>query len=325
MDAFYKKLYSKYTTLKTNKLSEFEEINKEQELKFLNFVSASEELIDHLRSENDKLLEKINDWGNELTSVRLAKDNQLVEHQRLLMEETKKNEALSEEVEKLHKLLKEGTSGDLNNRSKVMNNTSSNSSVRMTRKRMRQEQDALDKKVGLISFENDEGNSVERESTRSFLKENASNKPLECSTSKANDQSGVDLQEIGRHSWLVHALFEYTLDMKLSTDNQTGRLCLFAMHQSSGYSFSVSWISKAPGEEAELLYHVQSLGTLERLAPEWMREDIMFSPTMCPIFFERPYLTLSSSAPTPSQSLMPAVFIVGGCWFVNRFVLAAGS
>lgn len=54
-----------------------------------------------------------------------------------------------------------------------------------------------------------------------------------------------------------------------------------------GYSFSISWISRAPGEEAELLYHVLSLGTLERLAPEWMREDIMFSPTMCPIFFER--------------------------------------
>ncbi|CAJ2671111.1 unnamed protein product [Trifolium pratense] len=287
LPALYQKLYSKYATLKTNKLSQFEEINKEQEHKFLDFVSAAEELIDHLRSENDKLLGKINDLGNELTSVRLAKDNQLVEHQRLLMEKTKKNEALFEEVEKLHKLLKEGTSGDLNNHSKVMNNTSNNSSVRMTRKRMRQEQDALDKEAELIPCENYEGNSVERESTQSFLKENASNKPLECSTSKANDQSGLDLQESGRNNWLVHALFEYTLDMKLSTDNQTGRLCLFAMHQSSGYSFSISWISKAPGEEAELLYHVQSLGTLERLAPEWMREDIMFSPTMCPIFFER--------------------------------------
>ncbi|MCH92101.1 putative titan9, partial [Trifolium medium] len=157
-------------------------------------------------------------------------------------------EALFEEVEKLHKLLKGGTSGDLNNQSKVMNNTSNNSSVRMTRKRMRQEQDALDKEAGLIPCENYEGNSVERESTRSFLKENASNKhlnllpfccekPLECSTSKANDQSGVDLQESGRRNWLVHALFEYTLDMKLSTDNQTGRLCLFAMHQSSGNSY----------------------------------------------------------------------------------------
>ncbi|WJX82410.1 hypothetical protein P8452_65175 [Trifolium repens] len=284
MEALYKKLYSKYTTLKTNKLSEFEDINKEQELKFLNFVSAAEELIDHLNSENDKLLGKINDLGNELTSVRLAKDNQLAEHQRLLMEETKKNESLFEEVEKLQKLLKERTSGDL---SKVVNNTSNNSSVRMTRKRMREEQDALDREARFIPCENDEGNSVERESTRCFLKESTLNKLLECSTSKANDQSGVDLHESGRRNWLVHALFEYTLDMKLSTDNQTGRLCLLAMHQSSGYSFSISWISKAPGEEAELLYHVQSLGTLERLAPEWMREDIMFSPTMCPIFFER--------------------------------------
>lgn len=292
MEALYKKLYSKYSTLKTNKLSELEELNNEQEAKFLNFVSAAEELIDHLRTENDKLLGKINDLGNELASVRQTKDNQVADYQRLLMEESKKNEALLEEVEKLQKLLKEGTSGDLNNSSKVMNmndqfnNTPNNSSMRMTRKRRRQEQDALDKEARSIPCEIDEGNSVEREPTQSFLKENASNKLLECST-KANDQSGVDLQESGHPNWLFQALFEYTLDMKLSIDNQTGRLSLFAMHQSSGYSFSLSWISKAPGEEAELLYHVLSLGTLERLVPEWMREDIMFSPTMCPIFFER--------------------------------------
>ncbi|KEH19512.1 titan9, putative [Medicago truncatula] len=233
MEALYKKLYSKYTTLKTNKLSELEDVHKEQELKFLKFVSAAEDVIDHLRTENDKLLGQINDLGNELTSVRVAKDNELVEHKRLLLEEKKKNEALFEEVEKLQKLLKEGTSGDLSNR-KVVNNTSNNSSIRMTRKRMRQEQDALDIEARCIPSEN-EGNSVDRESTRSFLKENASNK--ECSSSKANDQSGVDTQESDHQNWLVHALFEYTLDMKLSTDCQTGRLCLSAMHQSSGNSY----------------------------------------------------------------------------------------
>jgi len=84
------------------------------------------------------------------------------------------DEALFEEVEKLQKLLKEGTSGDLSNR-KVVNNTSNNSSIRMTRKRMRQEQDASDTEARFIPYEN-EGNSVDRESTRSFLKENASNK-----------------------------------------------------------------------------------------------------------------------------------------------------
>lgn len=33
-------------------------------------VTAAEEVIDHLRTENDKLLGQINDLGNELTSVR---------------------------------------------------------------------------------------------------------------------------------------------------------------------------------------------------------------------------------------------------------------
>ncbi|CAK8542232.1 unnamed protein product [Lathyrus sativus] len=299
MEALYKKLYAKYTKLKTNKLSEFHEPAKEQEHKFRKFVSASEQLIDHLRNEYDKVLEHNNDLVNELTSIRLAKDNQLIDLQKLLGEETKKSEALLEEVEKLQKLLKEGTlkegtSGDLNNSNKIKSNTSNNSSVRMTRKRMRQEQDALDKEARIIPFpcEVDEGNSVERESTRSFLKENASSKLLEPSTSKVNDQSGscIDLQESGHSSWLAHALFEYTLGMKLSFDNQTGRSCLFA-NQSTGFSFSLSWIGKTPGEEAgddaELLYQVESLGMLERLVPEWMAEDIKFSPTMCPIFFER--------------------------------------
>ncbi|XP_050912304.1 uncharacterized protein LOC127127213 isoform X4 [Lathyrus oleraceus] len=261
MEALYKKLYAKYTKLKTNKLSEFHDPAKEQEHKFRKFVSASEQLIDHLRNEYDKVLEHNNDLVNELTSIRLAKDNQLVDLQKLLMEETKKSDTLFEEVEKLQKLLKEGTSGDLNN--------SNNSSVRMTRKRMRQEHDALDKEAGFISCEFDEGNSVERESTQCFLKENASNKLMESSTSKVNDQPGIDLQESGRSSWLAHALFEYTL----------------------GFSFSISWIGKTPGEEAgedaELLYQVKSLGMLERVVPEWMTADIKFSPTMCPIFFER--------------------------------------
>lgn len=110
-------------------------------------------------------------------------------------------QALSEEVEKLQNLLKEGMPGDLNNNSKVMNkdgqvnNTPNKSSIRMTRKRrrrqeqdalekeagltrkrMRQEQDALGKEARFISCENDEENSVEGESTQNFHKEAASTK-----------------------------------------------------------------------------------------------------------------------------------------------------
>lgn len=48
--------------------------------------------------------------------------------------------------------------------------------------------------------------------------------------------TGIDLQESGHSSWLAHALFEYTLGMKLSFDNQTGRSCLFE-NQSTGNSY----------------------------------------------------------------------------------------
>ncbi|KAL2330434.1 hypothetical protein Fmac_018015 [Flemingia macrophylla] len=246
MEFLYSKLYDKYTKLKTKKLSDLDHENKEQELKFVNFLSAAEELIEHLRSEKEELLDQVNDLRTELASLRTAKDKQVVDYQRLLMEESEKNEALSKEVESLLKLIQKGTSHNLNNNS----------------------------------------NFVERESMQNASRETSSGELLEC-CNKTNDQSGIDLQESGQGNWLIQVLFEYALGMKLSTDYQSGRICLSALHQSSGYSFSLSWISKSPGEEAELLYHVLSLGTFERVAPEWMREDIMFSPSMLPIFFER--------------------------------------
>ncbi|XP_014490264.1 uncharacterized protein LOC106752996 isoform X1 [Vigna radiata var. radiata] len=274
MEVLYSKLYDKYTQLKSKKLSELDHLNKEQEVKFVNYLSAAEELIEHLKSEKEELLGQVNELRTELASLRAAKDKEITDCQMLLMEEREKNEALSREVEKLLKSHQERTS-DLNN---MKANSNNSSSIRMTRKRKRQND--LEKEARFISFEN-EGNSVET------CKETASGKLLERCT-KANDQSGIDLQESGHDNWLIHVLFEYSLGMKLSIIDQSGQMCLSALHQSSGYSFSISWISKSPNnEDAELLYHVISLGTFERVAPEWMREDIMFSPSMCPIFFER--------------------------------------
>lgn len=57
------------------------------------------------------------------------------------------------------------------NKDDQFKDTSNCSSVRMTRKRMRQV--ALEKEARFISCENDEGNSVERESTQNFHKETA--------------------------------------------------------------------------------------------------------------------------------------------------------
>jgi hypothetical protein len=75
--------------------------------------------------------------------------------------------------------------------------------------------------------------------------------------------------------------------MKLSTNNKGKRACIVASHPTTGLSFSLTFINNPNGEESELLYKPASLGTFQRVAPEWMREVIKFSTSMCPIFFER--------------------------------------
>ncbi|RRT55462.1 hypothetical protein B296_00010600, partial [Ensete ventricosum] len=52
------------------------------------------------------------------------------------------------------------------------------------------------------------------------------------------------------------------------------------------FNFSLTWIQHEGGE-GELMYRVSSLGTLERVAVEWMKEDMMFTTAMCRVFFER--------------------------------------
>lgn len=55
----------------------------------------------------------------------------------------------------------------------------------------------------------------------------------------------------------------------------------------AGYSFSLTFVNSKAGE-VELLYRVLSLGTFERVAPEWMKEEVLrFSTRMCPVFFQR--------------------------------------
>ncbi|KAI4352300.1 hypothetical protein L6164_006565 [Bauhinia variegata] len=296
LEALYSKLYDKYAKIKNKKITEFDQQNKEQEEKFTNFVSAAEELIEHLKNENDQLRGQINDLRSEVASIRLAKDDQIADYQRLLMEESKKYEALSEEVEKFRKLHREGSLGNSKNNNDNIpedNQFMANSispSRRVTRKRSRLDSPENQGRSEFTSEfgGNSEDDSVVRESSQNLLKETTSGE-LECHT-KSNDQSGVVLEKNGSvlsDNRLIQALFEYVLGMKLSTDSQTGRMSISALHQSSGYSFSLTWISKVDEEEAELLYHALSLGTFERVAPQWMREDIMFSSNMCSIFFER--------------------------------------
>ncbi|XP_040990980.1 uncharacterized protein LOC121238212, partial [Juglans microcarpa x Juglans regia] len=275
--------------LQKKKWPELEKLGKDQEVKFVTYVNAAEELIQHLKNENDQLRAQVDDLRSEVASIRSTKDEQFSEYQKCLVEENQKNKVLSEEVEKLRKLQQEDivcTPKDGRNDNgqlivprdaHVISEVSNSSS----RKRSR-----------MFGSENQEDDAMQRESEKNLSKETVSSSVFvnvqqpECCR-RTIDTSGGGLNECGSAYCLFQAFVEYLVDMKLSVVNQTEGMSISALHQSSGYSFSLTWIDKPSGKGAELLYRVLSLGTFERIAPEWMREVIIFSTSMCPIFFER--------------------------------------
>ncbi|KAE8683681.1 magnesium-chelatase subunit chlD [Hibiscus syriacus] len=295
MESLYAKLYDKYDKLKKRKLSEMDDIHRDQEEKFLNYVRAAEELIQHLKSENDKLNAEVNELRSEVASVMSSKDKQCADYQKLLIEESQKYKALSEEVTRLQNHQEGHFKGDnrdniptVSPRSEqvVAERVSANNTRMMTRKRSRKS--AAETKDSIVTPDSANG----KVTTSCALTEDLPEKALsyealshvrlpECCKGSISENA------TDRGTCLLQALIECLVGMKISTVNQTEGLCISALHQSSGYSFSLTWINKRGGEEAELVYRVSSLGTFERVAPEWMRDVIMFSTNMCPIFFER--------------------------------------
>ncbi|XP_059593603.1 uncharacterized protein LOC100854476 isoform X3 [Vitis vinifera] len=304
MEALYKKLYEKYTKLKTRKETEIEQLNREQEVKFLTYVSA-DELIEHLRNENGKLLEQVAELRSEVASIRSTKDEEYSKYQNILMEENQKNKELSEEIERLRNLQRVGlcysSKIDKNENGQLSTpgvaqvgrvDTSNASAISMARKRRRRSGPEEKEGASSQSVSGQVVLSRERESAKDLSKETLSSGILvdvqQAGCCRRNiDSSGDDINDTSPASCLFQALVEFLVGMKLSAVREPDGKCISALHQSSGYSFSLTWVNKAAGEEMELLYRVQSLGTFERVAPGWMRDVLMFSTNMCPVFFER--------------------------------------
>ncbi|KAF8009242.1 hypothetical protein BT93_J0282 [Corymbia citriodora subsp. variegata] len=299
MEPLYAKLYDKYTKLKAKKFSALEEVNKEQELKFMNYITAAEELIQHLRDENDNLRAKI----DELVAATGSNVNESsLENQKLLIEEIQKNKELSEEVARLRRLLDrdptfiqdKGGNDDKQlhtpegeqSKSDVLHG-SCQSSRRKRRRRsgtdisnaVRPLTDVQEKSQLLGLEEESRGDAVPRGAFQD------AHQPGCCI--RTDEKSGGGVSDGSTFECMFQALIQYILGMKFSIGDQTGKFCLVALHESSGYSFSLTWANGASGGDVELMYSVLSLGTYERIAPEWMREVIKFSISMCPIFFQR--------------------------------------
>ncbi|XP_022731702.1 uncharacterized protein LOC111286146 isoform X2 [Durio zibethinus] len=273
-----------------------DEINRDQEEKFLSYVAVAEELIQHLKSENNKLHAEVNELRSEVASVISSKDKQCADYQKLLIEENQKNKALSEEVNRLQNLHQEGhvKGGKRDNIPIISPGSAQVASEKvfgsptqmMPRKRSRKS--ATETEDSMITPGSANCNVTTLSALAEDLSGNASSRevlmhvqlPECCKGSLGANAPASD-------NCLFQALIECLVGMKISAVNKTEGLCISALHQSSGYSFSLTWINRAAGEESELLYRVSSLGTFERVAPEWMRDVIMFSTNMCPVFFER--------------------------------------
>ncbi|KAM5584668.1 hypothetical protein ABKV19_004169 [Rosa sericea] len=305
MDALYSKLYDKYSKIKTKKFSELDQQNKDQEDKFLNYIQVAEEYIQHVKSENEQLNSQLNDLRSEVASLRSAKDEQCTEHQKLLMEETRKNKELSEEVTKLQKMLQAETfsrrkdsntdNEDLcmSGGGEVSGEPGNSSKRRDTNKRKRHS----GAETGDINmpFRSHDDSAIPRESAKDLHKEAEHRESLVGSHEinvNFQPQCCRNLEGLGgsvavTSNCLFQELNEYVWGLKFSIVDQTEETCISAVHQSSGYSFTLTWVNRATGEKPELVYRCLSLGTFERVAPEWMTDELMFSTTMCPIFFER--------------------------------------
>ncbi|XP_009145686.1 uncharacterized protein LOC103869361 isoform X2 [Brassica rapa] len=267
MEALYAKLYNKYTTLKERIFSELDEVNLNQEEKFLRFVKASETLTQHLRSEDQSSKETIRRMRDEITEITSARHQERLEFQNRLAEEERKNKALSEQVEKLKELISEGVpqSGR-----KQKTPESHQVTTRSMGKRRRLTEDVVETDMASPHV------SIRQKSTTETLL-----------VSQPQCSKTADVGSSTSAGSPFQALSEQLTGMKLSTNNEGERVCIIASHPSSGLSFSLTLVDNSTGEEAELLYNVVSLGTFERVVPNWMRDVIKFNTSMTPLFFER--------------------------------------
>ncbi|KAL0846749.1 hypothetical protein Bca101_019995 [Brassica carinata] len=214
----------------------------------------------------------------QIRHVRYTRDEEeRLESQKWLVEEERKNKALSEQVEKLKELISKGVPHN-KNRSRRTRKTPESPQVTMRsmRKRSRQAEDMVEADtVSPTRSMTKRSRQTEdiMEAKLSWLLNHNAVKQL---TMDLSNSAGCPFQALG----------EYLTGMTLSTNNKYKRVCIVASHPSSGLSFTLTWVNNSAGEEAELLYKAESLGIFERVVPKWMIDVIKLSTSMSYVFFE---------------------------------------
>uniref|UniRef100_A0A1D1YH32 Uncharacterized protein MG328 n=1 Tax=Anthurium amnicola TaxID=1678845 RepID=A0A1D1YH32_9ARAE len=268
MERFNNKLYDKYTNLKKRKLSEASECNEKVRAEFEKYLSVVEGTFEELRNENNQLRAQI-----------LSMEDRQAEYQHTLMEETRKVKELSGENERLRNLV--SAEDHSNSKTGDMEIVCLEAPNRIPEAVSRDPVEQMEPNL------NSGLNELQHEVADMHPHDNGQDELLvpDCCRGNFRSSGGGDEKDCAK--CVYQMLVESLIGMKFSVETRTDGFCLSVVHQSSGYSFSLTWPRKTNGEDGELLYQVSSLGTIERVALEWMKEDLVFSTAMCHVFFER--------------------------------------
>ncbi|KAH7667195.1 hypothetical protein IHE45_12G043900 [Dioscorea alata] len=289
MEKLNAKLYSKYQNLKRKGFEEEEWFQKlESDLRMSKL--ATEDVIENLKNENNRL-------RTQMSSIQ----DQYDECQKLLFEERQKTRGMSNEIGRLQELLSQKnhhndaalplsphTSPAVSSRH-VLDDSPRKTVVRAlpfgspATRSGGAHNGSLTKKRWSSGSEQIDLHCKEAPT----LYNNNTKEPVVPDCCRGNLIHSRDAAGKGYHSCVFQAFLEQIVGMEFSVSSQEQGLSLSVNHPMSGYTFSLSWIADEDGSEGDLMYRVSSLGTLERVALEWMKEDIIFSMRMCPVFFEK--------------------------------------
>ncbi|CAA6653979.1 unnamed protein product [Spirodela intermedia] len=249
MEQLHTRLYDKYRNLKKRRLSEASDCNAKVQGEFEKYLTAVESMIEDLKSENSQLREKISS----------LEDSQ-AEYQQTLMEENRKVEELSSEVERLRNVASAEDHRSIRPQGGEIVSLATPTSI------------AKDGYLGSderIDTNLDNGlGELPPKVTDTIQHDNRQNEHLmpDCCGRKMINSDGKEKDYV---RCIYQMLIESLVGMKFAVENQADDMHLSVVHQSS---------APLPG----LL-----IGTIEKVALDWMKEDLLFSMAMCHSFFDR--------------------------------------
>lgn len=313
----YSKLHLKYRRLKELKFGEVEKYIEEQNRNLTAYVQAQQELLEHIRMENNLLKLHADQPNITMTLNRLKLlEQENIQRQSDLLDQHTKNIELKNEVRRLESLL----SDHVDARNTIQNVPAVCQSC---------EAHCLDTE-GHVSISQDihsknQGESNLKHQCSTVLKEslqyscracgrnpsvdigNQERKLVSGETTEATDKSIQPDMKVGlvKSSTCCHQLqndacegeatgmavgiLQRIVGFKITVADEGESPKLVFLHQSSGYSFQLKCANHDNylSEDEELAYQVISFGTLHKVIPDWMKEEIIFNISQVGLFFDR--------------------------------------